>query len=95
MFYVSNLGHKKEVLGRASATAAYGCLHCKMARKDWNMTAELGAPLHTHDMLYHGKLAEQKLGMNSNKESSTYTTFHRAHFGQTVRNAHVLITLLM
>lgn len=82
-FYVADLCHKKEVLGRASVTALYGCPHCKKSRRDWEERRRPAATLPTAEMLKHGKEAERKLGP-APKESATYTRFHHSHFGQTV-----------
>ena len=41
VFYVADLAHKTEVLGRISTTAKYGCLHSKKPVGDW---AKLSSP---------------------------------------------------
>ena len=37
-------------------------------------------------MIRNGRLAEAKLGLNPDKDTSGYTAFHQMHFGQAVRD---------
>ena len=84
VMYVSDLGHKKELLGRVQCTAKYGCPHCKKSRPDWSSMAGSAAPISMTEMVNIGKKAERKLGVDPDKDSSSYTTFHQSNYGQTV-----------
>ena len=83
VFYVADLAHKTEVLGRTSTTAKYGCLHCKKPVGDWAKLSPPAQVLTTQEMIRHGREAQQKLGETPNKDSAVYTSFHQSHFGQT------------
>ena len=83
IFYVADLVHKTEVLGRTSTTAKYGCLHCKTPVGDWAMLSPPAQVLATQEMIWQGREAQQKLRETPHKYSVLYTSFHQSHFGQT------------
>ena len=43
VFYVSDLGHKKKILGRTQVTATYGCPHCKKKEDDLEQRVPSGS----------------------------------------------------
>ena len=83
VFYVADLVHKIELLGRTSTTAKYGCLHCKTPVGDLAKLSPPAQVLTTQEMIRQGREAQQKLRETPNKYSVLYTSFHRSHFGQT------------
>ena len=87
IFYGSDLGHKKEVLGRTSVSGLYGCPHCKKSRRQWGRGGPPGQPLSTEEMKNLGNKAKRILGEKPDKTSSQYTTFHQSNFGQTVMSS--------
>ena len=84
VMYVSDLGHEEEVLRRTQVTYTYGCPHCKKNRKELNKITSSAPALTTKYMLNYGRMEERKLGLEPNKDTPGYTTFHQAHFGQIV-----------
>ena len=84
VFYVSDLGHKKEVLGRTQITAMYGCPHCE--KKESNL-GRLGGSIRSLDKAGHAAIwprggAETR--QRPRRRHPGYTAFHQSHFGQIV-----------
>ena len=82
VFYVADLGHKAEVLGRASTTAKFGCLHCRKEINEWSKLSTPAAPLSTQDIIKYGNKAGQALGEYPDKDTQNYTNVHHACYGQ-------------
>ena len=55
VMYMSDLGHKKELLGRVQCTAKYGCPHCKKSWPNWSSMAGPAAPISMTEMVKIGK----------------------------------------
>lgn len=83
VFYVADLGHKTEVLGRVATTAKYGCPHCCKPSDDWSKLGSAGKILTTQDLVAFGKKAHCELGDEPEKGTARYTRTHQANFGQT------------
>ena len=84
VFYVSDVIHLQEVLGRVSCNARYGCYLCTKENTVWaakSVTRSADSLSMTY-MRQAGSEALAKLGESPKDGSKEYTLFHQAHFGQ-------------
>ena len=85
VFVVADLGFLKDVLGHASSTATFGCLHCDCPQQSWsNSSAPKGNPKTVVGMASRGLKALSELGKHPSKETKEYKNFIRNNYGQWV-----------
>ena len=79
VFVVADLSFLKDLLGHASSTATFGCLHCDCPQQSWShSSAPNGNPKTVVGMASRGQKALSELGKHPSKEKrNTRTSFER------------------
>ena len=82
IFLVADLGYIKDIIGKCSSTALYGCYHCIKNIQDWHAgVLNLSNPQTVKQYVADGEIGLKELGQIPNKESSKYKSFIKKHYG--------------